>query len=167
MLAISLHQPWASAIAVGAKRFETRGRRVHKRGDIAIHAALKWDRGLKETARRLVGEVASLPVSLASDPPLGAVVCVAELVDCHEMTKQLVRDCRAARDDPDWWSPEPGCLLFTPDEFALGDWRPGRFAYELRNVIPLREPYPLKGRQSLWTLHDDHAKAIRSLLCAA
>jgi hypothetical protein len=45
MLAISLHQPWASMIAAGIKRFETRAYPPPKSfeigGWIAIHAAKK------------------------------------------------------------------------------------------------------------------------------
>jgi len=38
MKAITIHQPYASLIACGAKRFETRARRTHYRRQIAIHA---------------------------------------------------------------------------------------------------------------------------------
>lgn len=38
MRAITILQPWATAIAVGAKRIETRGRQIHYRGPMAIHA---------------------------------------------------------------------------------------------------------------------------------
>jgi hypothetical protein len=39
MKAISLHQPWAAAVAVGIKWIETRSWRTHYRGPLAIHAA--------------------------------------------------------------------------------------------------------------------------------
>lgn len=41
MKAITLWQPWASLIAVGAKTIETRGRQTHYRGPLAIHAATR------------------------------------------------------------------------------------------------------------------------------
>lgn len=37
--ALSLHQPWASLIAVGAKTIETRSWRTEHRGRLLIHAA--------------------------------------------------------------------------------------------------------------------------------
>jgi hypothetical protein len=40
--ALSLWQPWASLIAVGAKRFETRSWQTSHRGPLLIHAAQKW-----------------------------------------------------------------------------------------------------------------------------
>ena len=33
---------------------------------------------------------------------------------------------------------------------ALGDWTPGRYAWELRNIKLLPEPIPAKGQQGLW-----------------
>lgn len=42
MRAISLWQPWASAIALGSKRIETRSWSTSYRGPLAIHAAKSW-----------------------------------------------------------------------------------------------------------------------------
>lgn len=39
MRTISLWQPWATLIAIGAKHYETRSWNIHFRGEIAIHAA--------------------------------------------------------------------------------------------------------------------------------
>ncbi|MCL2124169.1 MAG: phage portal protein [Desulfovibrionaceae bacterium] len=38
MKALTIYQPYASLLACGAKRFETRGRKINYRGPIAIHA---------------------------------------------------------------------------------------------------------------------------------
>ena len=42
MKAITLWQPWASLIACGAKKYETRSWATRYRGPIAIHAAKKY-----------------------------------------------------------------------------------------------------------------------------
>lgn len=42
MKAITLHQPWATLIMVGLKRFETRGQRFTYKGPLAIHASRSW-----------------------------------------------------------------------------------------------------------------------------
>ena len=54
MKAISLHQPWASAVAIGVKQNETRGRKTHVRGRIAIHAAagVEYGEGFAGNAHR-------------------------------------------------------------------------------------------------------------------
>jgi hypothetical protein len=41
MKALTIYQPQASLIAIGAKEFETRSRRISYRGPLAIHAGLK------------------------------------------------------------------------------------------------------------------------------
>jgi hypothetical protein len=43
MKAISLWQTWATPVAIGAKRFETRDWSTKHRGPIAIYAAKKSD----------------------------------------------------------------------------------------------------------------------------
>src|SRR3546814_7024907 len=50
MRTISLDQPWASAMALGLKKIETRGTRILGRGPTAIHGAKKWDEDLEYEA---------------------------------------------------------------------------------------------------------------------
>ncbi len=45
MKAITLHQPWATLVAVGAKRIETRSWATSYRGPLAIHAARTTPQG--------------------------------------------------------------------------------------------------------------------------
>ena len=112
MKAITLHQPWASLIALGVKTIETRSWATKHRGPIAIHAAKResesWYGGgwTVFTDRRAVishagGWNVSIPAGLwapgddgADQPPnlmrwhalpLGAVVATANLVDCVPM----------------------------------------------------------------------------------
>ena len=54
MRALSLWQPWASGIALGAKRIETRSWSTPYRVPIAIHAAKKWG-GEQARAARVGG----------------------------------------------------------------------------------------------------------------
>ena len=145
MKAITLWQPWASAIAHGWKQNETRGRRTLWRGPIAIHAAKVWGPIQKAAARRLSG-IIEKPADHFDDLPRGFVVCTANLVDCVEMTEQIIADT-------------------TVLERAFGDWRPGRWAWCLEDVEFLQdEPFKLKGRQSMWTLTREQTQEIRRRL---
>ena len=88
-------EPWASLWACGAKRFETRGRAIHYRGPIAIHAAAL---PVMEALRRMFGEdeQAKRAFMLAAEDalgldaadiaddglPLGSVVATGDLVGC-------------------------------------------------------------------------------------
>ena len=124
MRALTLWQPWASAIAVGMKRMETRSWGTTYRGPLAIHAA-----------RRPMGpgelellEDYPLPYG-ASDVPLGAIVATCTLAD-------VVR-CN-------------GAMVVDVVEDAWGDFSEGRFAWVLTDVAPLRSPIPMPGARGLW-----------------
>jgi hypothetical protein len=84
--AITVRQPWASAIAIGGKSPENRGRNTGLRGEIAIHAGLTLDYAGADDPQviRVLG-----PNPLA-DVVTGAIVAVAELVDCHDAEQPLL-----------------------------------------------------------------------------
>lgn len=48
MKALSLTQPWATLVAIGAKRLETRSWSTTYRGPLAIHAAKRFPRNCQE-----------------------------------------------------------------------------------------------------------------------
>jgi activating signal cointegrator 1 len=98
MKALTLHQPYASLVALGVKRIETRSWATSYRGPIAIHAGAgpPWGVGvigewLAQTAARERGRTAPWrlynvksigPDDPPSHPlPLGAVVATATLAD--------------------------------------------------------------------------------------
>lgn len=137
MKALSLWQPWASAIAVGAKRIETRGWSTSYRGLIAIHAA-STKKGLTLLAASFWREAGILADGRdLDDLPRGAIVAVATLAD--------VIPFRSAAGVPG----------MTREEQMLGDYTPGRFAWILRDVRPLRFAAPCRGYQRLWELDPD------------
>lgn len=149
MKAISLWQPWASLIAVGAKKFETRSWPTNYRGPIAIHAAKKpfdtdsfLDRELHPFA-----EVLGLPDIYSFDAlPYGCIVATARLVDCHEMLDdESGKMLNIYLQRPNYFKEYIQAI-----ERHFGDWRPGRFAWELADVKALPRPIPAKGRQGLW-----------------
>ena len=130
MKAISLWQPWASAIALGHKSIETRQWTTRHRGPLAIHAAKRF--GPKER------EFASVERALGRMPdrlPFGAIVAVARVVDVRRT------------DDLD--------LIIGPIERLYGNYGSGRFGWMLTDVQPLAEPIPWKGLQGLFEVPDD------------
>lgn len=134
--AISLWQPWASAIACGSKTFETRSWPASSRyyGEtFAIHAAKRWTAEEKEA----VEYYRDLGIDLGFqgfDPPLGGVVAVATLSTVYPVSYELTSN-------------------LSEQEWNLGDYSPGRFAWEFTDVKPV-EFFPLTGRQGIWTLDD-------------
>lgn len=135
MRAITLWQPWASAIALGHKKIETRSRRTHVRGQLAIHAAKRWTAGQKEFA-----QVEKACGRLAARIPLGAVVAVADLVDCKPVEEIAT-----------------GAI-----ERIYGDYESGRFGWLLDNIRPLSEPVGCKGGQGFWFLPPDVEEAVKA-----
>lgn len=132
--ALSLTQPWATLLAIGAKHIETRGWKTHYRGSMAIHAS----KGFPADCRALCAQEPFLTAlaigvhgfkALWQNLPLGCVLAIGELFDVVKIT---------AANGPG----EP--------ERSFGDYTPGRYAWHFRNVVPLDKPVPAKGMLQLW-----------------
>lgn len=166
MRAISLWQPWASAMAVGSKRIETRHWSTNVRGTVAIHAAQR--KVLSELS--FLGCMAEWKGALAqyrhwrSDDftflrslPFGAIVAVGELVDVRR-TIDLVLDDelhvnrfahKAIIPAPDVRASLRWC------ERQMGDYSAERFGWIFKNVRPLTTPIPFKGKQGFFNVPDE------------
>ncbi len=135
MRAVSLWQPWASLIAVGAKKWETRSWATRYRGPIAIHAARHWDAECSmaleaHTVQASLHGYFETPI-LKSRLPFGVIVAVAHLVECRR-TDNLT-------------------ALEVGNDKHFGNFARGRFAWRLGCVERLLEPIPCTGRLGLWT----------------
>lgn len=133
MRALSLLQPWASLVEVGAKKIETRSWKTSYRGTLLIHASMSRKRLGVLTMYPWLGKPLVAAGYRAEDSvPFGAVVAVCDLVDCVPITKNL-------------WP-----LDLSPQEEEYGDYSAGRFAWKLANVRRLKKPIPYKGALGLW-----------------
>ena len=133
---LSLHQPWASLIAGGAKRIETRSWFTSYRGPLAIHAA-------KTTASVRMALVPTFYHALSNAGgfgvggeglPLGGIIAVADLAFCYPV------------EQVDWH-------VFNVEK-EFGNYEVERYAWELHNVRRVDPMIPLVGRQGLWTIDD-------------
>ncbi len=150
MKVLSMWQPWATLVALGAKKIETRSWRTDYRGPIAIHAAKKWDASLADICRRSPHKEALAAYLAWFDSkndirggyrrlpdyglPFGMIVAVADLSDCLE-TLSLFRP---------GFDRAPNCI-----EMAFGDYSADRYAWMLKNIRRLREPLPWAGSRGL------------------
>lgn len=130
MRTISLWQPWATAVAIGIKKIETRHWSTNYRGPLAIHAAKRWDGQQREFAMIEHG-LGRLPKRL----PFGAVIAVCDLIDVQP-TDELVLEIGAV-------------------EKMYGNYSAGRFGWILADVRELSEPVPFKGHQSFFDVPDN------------
>lgn len=132
MKVITLHQPWAQAIALGLKHYETRSWGTRYRGPVAFHAAKTIPPYAREIARTFTERYGPLP--------LGVVVAVAELVDVHAAER---------------------VAGLSPREALFGNFDPGRLAWELQGMQRLAVPFPLRGVQGLVSLTPECERLIR------
>lgn len=135
MKAITLWQPWATLIAVGAKTIETRSWDTPHRGQLAIHAGSRMPRP-GEWPHGLGTRLHELGVNW-TDMPRGCVVAVARLVETCP-TEEVAFG--------------PG--LFDRSQRLYGDVQPGRFAWILDRVEHLKTPIKIAGSRRLWELQD-------------
>lgn len=139
--ALSLWQPWASLIALGAKRYETRSWVTSYRGPLLICASKKWSAEIEDLL--LVEPFKSALNDLIQTDGIrtGVAVCVAELVDTFEMCDGYMR--RTGTNDEIAYEYPDG------NEKAFGLWVPGRFAWKLENIRTFN-PFAVTGRQGLF-----------------
>lgn len=137
MKAITIHQPWATLIALGEKRFETRGWATKHRAPIAIHAAKKVDKDACDMEP--IRSVLSAHGYTADNLPTGAIVAICQLVECHKVIEDY--GCSASVG-------EDFTRIIHP-EYNFGWYDVGRYAWELAYVKQI-DPVPAKGQQGLW-----------------
>lgn len=143
MKAITLLQPYASAVACGLKQFETRSWGTEYRGEIAIHAGKS-----KEMLEFDACSPEQLGVESFEDLPFGAIVATAELINCIEMPDYL--NIEEVKDGMVGLQVGKSTIFLSSTEIKLGDYRGGRFAWQLVNVKKLDEPIFVRGKQRLW-----------------
>jgi hypothetical protein len=151
--ALTLTQPWASLVALGHKRIETRSWKTDYRGPLVIHAAKghpfrlgeRVQIGEWEVERDQSGLLLRGPIAWPYRLPLGCVVARVHLFNVRR-------------------TDSPECV---PDdkERALGDYTPGRFAWYLNNLHVLT-PTQARGSLGLWTWdtteYDRRAEALNA-----
>jgi activating signal cointegrator 1 len=146
--ALSLMQPWASLVAVGAKRVETRSWTTHYRGPVAIHASKGWPKAAKdlvwqEPFLQALRDAELIRFNIFAGYagegeglfPLGAIIATAELVEICSTNDEI--------EDFLW---KHGA----PFEYEFGDYNADRYAWALKNVKRLPEPVAARGSLGLW-----------------
>lgn len=131
MRAISLHQPFASAISLGLKSIETRSWPTSYRGPLWICAAA---RRMGNFERELIldwmyqGLIDRTQMDELSQAPLGVAVATCHLIGC----KSVESVGRLQAQEP------------------FGDFSPGRFVWLFDRVNPIKKPFPVRGRQGIF-----------------
>jgi len=122
--ALTISQPWADLIRCGQKYVENRFWSTNYRGPLAIHAG----KGTQYLAKE---ELAKYPT--------GAVVAIADLVACLELSK--LRHLSPDTEIED--------TRFTVGDIVGHKYAEGPFGWVLDNIREI-EPITVPGKQGLW-----------------
>jgi hypothetical protein len=147
--ALTLTQPWATLIALGEKRVETRGWAINQPQRIAIHAAKGLaepvcnEDGLREwvAAEPFADALGRHGVTVAEQLPRAAIVATVDVIAClptHNLRARM--------------GAVPSLADFEAGEFErdFGDYTLGRYAWLLDNLQVFDSPVPARGGQKLW-----------------
>jgi hypothetical protein len=149
---LSLTQPWATLVALGLKRIETRSWGTSYRGLVAIHAAKGYPASARAFANQLAVErlLPRAPARLlcTANLPLGAILALEHLSTIYD-TEQAEAIGRVDE-----------------QERRFGDYTPGRKAWLLdpERHRPLTTPFPYRGAQGLRALPPDIAARLLEAL---
>lgn len=145
MPCITLKQPWATLVAIGAKQVETRSWGTALRGPIAIHASKRWERMdielcfIEPFKSALLAAGYGAPNAL----PLGQVIAVAELVGCSQI--QIDRKQVFLLNDGG------GVVPVSETERHFGWFASDRYGWMFGRVVALAEPVPAVGKLGIWS----------------
>jgi activating signal cointegrator 1 len=137
MKVLSMIQPWASLFVLGEVKYETRSWRTKHRGQMAIHTSKKIDKAACETVK--IRELLSKHGYTADNLPTGVIIGACMLKNC----------IRVVENNKTWALLEDGRIV-TGNDFLLGDYRVGGFAWEVEDMMVLKEYIPAKGQLGLW-----------------
>ena len=122
MKAFTVYQPYAYAIVAGLKQYETRQKRTHIRGRVAVHAGKAKD--------VLIPRPVELIIPKSTVLHYGAVLGTVEIVDCIPVGDLIDK--------------------LSEQEQLLGDYTLGQFAWVLQNPVMFDKPIPARGFQGWW-----------------
>lgn len=150
---LTLTEPWASLVAIGAKQVETRSRNLTYTGPLLIHAAKNMpDWAIDELDdpefRAPLVAAGILPAlgwhgmmtlreqykATRARFPLGQIIAQVDKGDSFQFsrTKSMIGP------------------RITMQEGMYGNYADGRWGYPLRNVKRLATPIPARGFQGIW-----------------
>jgi len=134
--AISLKQPFASLVVMGAKKYETRGFYTRHRGRLLIHASLSKDENnlslcLNEPFRKFVDGINGF-----YKLPFGKIIgeVMVEDVFATETIRPKIKDT---------------------DELLFGDYSIWRYAWRLVRPVVYKDPVYCRGNVGLFDVPTD------------
>jgi len=140
MKALSLWQPWATLMAAGLKKVETRGWFTAYRGPLLIHAAKRKPKReeLEDIceALEMFWDKTGIDCEILEDMTYGAILCHVGLIKCLATSSNVIPSI----DEIEYW---------------LGNYEDGRFMWTTDNLIKFDTPIPYRGSQGFFNVPDE------------
>jgi hypothetical protein len=131
MKVLSLLQPWASLVVMGAKKIETRSWSTRHRGDLLIHASSG-----KAGALLAVEYPFAKYISNFNALPFGAIIGKVQLEEVVQIETLSLSPLQLNE--------------LSLEERAFGDYGVGRWGWILSEAIEFKSPIPISGHLHLW-----------------
>jgi activating signal cointegrator 1 len=140
MKVLSIMQPWASLIVMGAKKIEIRSQRTPHRGPLLIHA---------NVTDRYSKQLCSLPaynkfIRHWTDLPYGSIIGKVNLHTCEpaDDIKHLIYQKQQIIF---------GQYIENPlQELDFGHFAPGKYGWVFSDAQQFRQPIETKGKMRMW-----------------
>lgn len=152
MKALTLSQPFAHLVTIGAKRWETRSVKWKHRGELAIHSSANIPKRFLELCDQWPFSK-YIKIAIFSTGFITALVDVEDCIE-SESALDLIRQPHAQRE----------VVWRRKEEEAFGDYSPGRFVYRLENLRRLAYPVKCKGALGLWSVPPTVEAKVREAL---
>ncbi|COF05521.1 MULTISPECIES: ASCH domain-containing protein [Bacillus] len=137
MKVLSMIQPWASLFLSNEAHYETRTWNTKYRGSLAIHTSKKIDSNACNND--IIHSILSKQGLNKNNLPTGKIIGVCNLINCLKViednqTSAVLEDGR----------------IVSGNDYFLGDFRVGNYAWEVSNKEMLINYIPARGNLGLW-----------------
>ena len=129
MKVLSIKEPFASLVALGIKKIETRSWKTNYRGEIYIHASLT--KNVIKDKKREEKLLSMIPDNYEFKQ--GNIISKAYLKDCIYMDEEFINNIKKDK-----------------IEYLCGHYEIGRYAWVLEDIELLNEEISAKGKLGIW-----------------
>jgi len=171
MKLISLWEPWATLMALGAKKIETRSWATSYRGWLAIQASKGglnmadlrsqcFERQFYEALQEFTPFAQQISNDVRHKKwikevfPHGQIVAVVKLVDCCPTVDMIPNPAF-----PCVFKKYPA--LDTSEERTFGNYERGRWGWVTGNLFRLPEPIPFSAKQGIYDVPEEVVQQLR------
>lgn len=161
MKVISLLQPWASLVAIGAKQIETRSWNTKYRGPLLIHASKKYT-GLQKSLTIDFNTNHGANLGITEGLPLGQIIGSINLVETFPTEKVFTgaggigfkTNYKVMVGD------DFRMMNISIKEHAFGDYSLGRYGWMFSDPVQFVTGIPINGKLGIWEYNGEIPESL-------